>query len=293
MSAAAVTAAEGTFPARGGLRLHYRSWRPERPRAVLVIVHGMAEHSGRYFNVVDHFAPRGFAVYAFDLRGHGLSPGQRGYVDSWRDYRDDLGAFLAWVERREPGLPRFLLGHSMGGVIALDYALEHPEGLRGVIASAPALGRIALPRPLRWLAYALNRLRPRFSVRLPLSPDAVTRDPEMMRSIDADPLIHDRGSARLGVELLRAARRVEAGAPRLRVPLLLVHGSADRLVAPEGGRRFVARVRHPDKTLLEYPGGYHELFNDLIRERVLGDVERWIERHLRAEAVPAPAGAGA
>lgn len=277
-----VAADEGTFPGRGGLPLHYRSWRPPHPRAALVIVHGLAEHSGRYGNVVDYFAPLGYALYAFDLRGHGRSPGPRGYVDSWRDYREDLAAFLARVADREPGLPRFLLGHSMGGVIALDYALVHPEGLQGVIASAPALGRIALPRALWVLAYALNRLRPRFSVRLPLRAGDVTRDARMVRSIEADPLTHDRGTARLAVELRHAAQRVEAHAREWRVPLLIVHGGADRLVSPEGSRRFARRVLFPDRELLEYPGGYHELFNDTIRERVLADVARWMERHLPA-----------
>lgn len=293
MSTAPVSAGEGTFAGHGGVTLHYRSWRPAHPRAVLVIVHGLAEHSGRYDNVVQYLAPRGYAIYAFDLRGHGRSHGQRGHVDAWGEYRADLGTFLARVAQWEPNLPCFLLGHSMGGVIVLDYVIEHPGGLTGVIVSAPALGRIALPRPLLALAYVLNRVRPRFSVRLPLSPGAVTRDPQMMDSIDADPLIHDRGSARLGVELRRAGRRVEARARELRVPLLILHGGADRLVPLEGSRRFARRVLYPDKELLEYPGGYHELFNDVIRERVLADVERWLARHLPARASTSAAGADA
>ncbi|HQU16947.1 MAG: hypothetical protein B7Z66_06430 [Chromatiales bacterium 21-64-14] len=275
---------EGTFRGADGVELHYRRWRPEDARAVLVIMHGISEHSGRYANVVNAVVPQGYAVYGFDLRGHGRSPGQRGYIESWREYREDLAAFITRIAEWEPHLPRFLLGHSMGGVIALDYCLEHPQGVSGVIASAPALGEIRLPRVLWALAHVMHRFWPRFSVRLPLSPADVSRDPAVMRDIDADPLIHSQGSARLGIELQRAARRVQERAREFRVPLLIVHGGADRLVPLEGSRRFMRHVLFPDKELLEYAGGYHELYNDIIRDQVLADTLRWLERHLPEHA---------
>lgn len=272
---------EGWFRGAGGLSLFRRAWRPAgAPRAVLINVHGLGDHSGLYPALVEHFTARGLVVHAPDVRGNGRSHGQRAYVERWDEYREDLGCFLGAVRSEEPGLPIFLLGNSLGGLIVLDYALHHPEGIQGVIAASPPLGRLGVPAPLLALGRVLSRLWPRFSLRTGMDLSGLARDPAVIETVLADPLFHRAGTARLSTEVTAAIARVQQAAPRFPLPLLLLHGSADRMVRPEGSRAFAARVGHPDRELREYAGAYHVLFADLDRERVLTDVERWIADRL-------------
>jgi len=272
---------EAWFGGAGGLSLFRQTWHPAgATRAVLINVHGLGDHSGLYPTLVEHCTARGIAVHAFDVRGNGRSPGQRAYVERWEQYREDLGRFIAVVREEEPGRPLFLLGNSLGGLIVLDYALDRPEGLRGVIAASPALGRLGVPAPLMALGRVLSRVWPRFSVRTGMDLSGLARDPVVVEAVLADPLFHRAGTARLSTEVVAAIARVQAAAPRFPLPLLIVHGSADRMVPPDGSRAFIARVGHPDRELREYPGAYHVLFADLDRERVLTDVEQWIAPRL-------------
>ncbi len=274
---ATVTQRETTFRAADGAELFRRSWRPAGPlRGILVNVHGLGDHSGLYPALADHFVPRGWAVHALDLRGNGRSPGPRGHIRRWSVYRDDLGQLLRLVRAEQPDRPVFLLGHSLGGLVVLDFALEHPEGLRGVIAAAPALGRVGTSAWLLALGRVLSRVWPTFSLETGLDLTGLSRDPEARDAVLADPLFHRRASARLAAELLAAAARIRRGAAGFPVPLLLLHGGADRMVMPDGTAAFHARVGHPDKRHIEYPGAYHALFADLDRARVLGDLERWM-----------------
>jgi alpha-beta hydrolase superfamily lysophospholipase len=272
---------EGWFPGAGGLSLFRRTWRPAgAARAVLINIHGLGDHSGLYPTLVEFFTARRTAVHAFDLRGNGRSPGQRAYVDRWDDYREDLRCFVETVRREEPGLPVFLLGNSLGGLVVLDYALHRPGGLRGVIAASPPLGRLGVPAPLLMLGRVLSRLWPRFSLRTGMDLTGLARDPAVVEAVLADPLFHRVGTARLSTEVTAAIARIQAAAARFPLPLLVLHGSEDRMVAPDGSRAFVARVGHPDHELREYAGAYHVLFADLDRERVLTDVEQWIAARL-------------
>ncbi|MGQ9709616.1 MAG: lysophospholipase [Anaerolineae bacterium] len=272
---------EGTFSGYGGLPLYYQCWRPEGgPRAVLVIVHGFGEHSGRYMNVVNHLVPKGYAVYALDHRGHGCSPGPRGHINSWEEFREDVRAFIRKVAETEPGLPVFLMGHSMGGLIVLEYALHYPEGLKGVIASGPALAQVGISPALMVIARALSRIWPRFAMNTGLDATSISRDPEVVSAYQADPLVHSVGTARLGTEMTRAMLWTHEHAREWQLPLLILHGGADRLVPPEGSRRFFENVPIADKERIEYEGGYHEPHNDIHRAQVLTDLERWLERHL-------------
>jgi alpha-beta hydrolase superfamily lysophospholipase len=215
-----------------------------------------------------------------DLRGNGRSGGQRAYVERWEEYREDLAHFVALVRAEETASPIFLLGNSLGGLIVLDYTIHHPDGLRGVIAASPPLGRLGVPAPLLALGRVLSRVWPRFSLRTGMDLSALARDPVVTQTVLSDPLFHRVGTARLSTEVVLAIARVQAAAPGFPLPLLVLHGSADRMVPPEGSRQFVARVAHPDRELREYAGAFHVLFADLDRERVLTDVERWIEAHL-------------
>ncbi len=272
---------EGRFPGVGGVDLYTQSWYPEgKPSAGLAVVHGFGEHSGRYGNVVQHFVPRGFAVFAYDLRGHGRSPGQRGFIRDWSDFRDDTHAFLAHVRERAPGLPLFLYGHSMGGLIVLDYGLHQSDGLRGVIATGPVLGPPQLPPILLTLSKLLSRVWPTLSMSSGLNPNEISRDPDVVRAYVGDPLVHSKGTPRLGAETLRTTAWAQDRAAEWRLPLLIVHGGDDRIAPPGFSREFFEKIRGADKERIEVAAGFHEPHNDLGKEAVFADIERWLRRHM-------------
>jgi alpha-beta hydrolase superfamily lysophospholipase len=252
-------------------------------RAVVINLHGLGDHSGLYPNVAEHFSRRGVAVYAFDMRGNGRSPGQRAYVRRWDEYREDLGAFVQQVKRWEPTFPLFLLGNSLGGLVVLEYVLRHPQGIAGAIAVATPLGQLGVPPMLMALGRLFSRLLPRFSLSVGMDLSGLARDPSIVAAVVADPLFHRRGTARLSTEVTSAIARAQSSAEHLALPLLMLHGSADRMVPPDGSRSFFAKVRHPDREYREYPGAYHGLFADWGFDKVLEDVERWIDAHLPAE----------
>jgi alpha-beta hydrolase superfamily lysophospholipase len=273
---------EGQFLGAGGLDLFYQRWRPPgSTRAVLAIVHGIGEHSGRYRNVVERFVAGGYAVYGFDHRGHGRSPGPRGHVRRWTDYRDDLGAFVRLILGQERESAVFVWGHSMGALVALDYALHHPEGLRGAVLSAPPMEPSAASHTfLVVLARIMSCCWPSFSVRLPLDGSALSRDPSVVQAHREDPLIHTMASARWSTEALATIAWAKQHAAELRLPVLLIHGDADRISGVQGTRRLYEAITFPDKSLRTYTGGYHEPHNDVDYEQVLDDAEQWLEEHL-------------
>ncbi len=276
---------DGTFVGADGLPLYYQAWMPphgQQKKAVLINLHGLGDHSGLYPTLADHFPARGIALYAYDMRGNGRSPGQRAYLRGWHEYRADLHAFVDRVRKWEGGLPLFILGNSLGGLVVLDYALHHPAGLSGVIAAAPPLGEVGVPPFLMALGRVMSRIWPRFSLEVGMDLSGLARDPAVVNTVLADPLFHRRGTARLSTEVTAAIRRVQARAETLSVPLLILHGSADRMVPPEGSRRFFNRMNQPDREFREYPGSYHCLFADVGQEEVLKDAERWIEQHIPA-----------
>ena len=276
---------EGTFPGSDRTPLYYQAWLPTqaRPRAVIVNLHGLGDHSGLYPNLASHFPARAVALYAFDMRGNGRSPGQRAYLRSWKEYRGDLEAFVGRVREWEPGLPLFLLGNSLGGLVVLDYVLHYPGQVEGVIASAPVLGDVGVPPVLMALGRVMSRVLPRFSLDVGMDLTGLAREPSVVEAVLADPLFHRRGTARLSTEVTAAIDRVQRLAGSLSVPLLILHGSADRMVPPDGSRTFFAKVRFPDREFREYPGAYHGLFADRGFEAVLGDLEEWIDRHILTE----------
>lgn len=277
----------GTFTAADGLELYYQAWLPSsRARAVLVNLHGLGDHSGLYPSIAGHFPGRGFAVYAYDMRGNGRSPGQRAYVDKWEDLRGDLHAFLSRVRAREPDIPVFLLGHSLGGLVVLDYALHYPDGLTGVIAAAPPLGKLGVPPVLMALGRIMSRIWPRFSLEVGMDLSGLARDPAVIETVLADPLFHRRGTARLSTEVTAAISRVQTHARDLMVPLLVLHGSADRMVPPDGSREFCRKAADHNCELREYSGAYHGLFADLDQLEVLTDVERWMTARLADSSKP-------
>ncbi|HEX5387490.1 MAG TPA: alpha/beta hydrolase [Gemmatimonadales bacterium] len=282
---------ESSFLGAGDLELYRQSWQPDTPggaagapspgpvRGGVILVHGLGDHSGLYEPLVESLVSHGRAVHAFDLRGNGRSPGRRGHVHRWSDYRGDLGRFVALVRGEEPDSPLHLLGNSLGGLIVLDYALAGRDGLAGVVAVAPPLGRVGVPRALLALGRLVSRVWPSFSLNTGMNISALAHDPDVVAAVVSDPLFHRRASARLSTEIAAAAARVHAGAPRFAVPLLLVHGAADRMVLPEGTRALAASLAPAAAEYLEYPEGYHALLADQDRARVFGDIERWMRAH--------------
>ena len=273
---------EGIFRGADGIELYYQCWRPEREtRAMLAIIHGHGEHSGRCMNVVNSLLPHGYAVYGFDYRGHGRSCGQRGHINSWTDYREDVGTFLLRIANQEPHRAIFLMGHSMGALVALGYLLHDSKGIRGTIISAAPLEPAGVAKPsLVLLSRLLSKVCPRFPLRLALDTSALSRDAAVVRAYVKDPLVHGTFTARWGTESLVALSRVKTRATDINVPILFIHGEADRLDYPEGSRNFFENVAFADKTLHVYPEMYHELHNDIGYELVMNDLERWLTRHL-------------
>lgn len=276
-----VPAEEDTFIGARGLRIHARTWVPAgSPTGVVVVAHGFAEHAGRYSSVAARLVADGIAVRAADHRGHGLSEGKRTSLVRFDDYVDDLVSVIAQARARWSSLRVVLLGHSMGGLIALDLAVRPNISLDGLVLSAPA----ACPREVSTFTLAvgraLSRVAPNTGVlRLPLN--RISRDPAVVDAYNNDPLVFRTPiRARLGAEMLDAMARVEAGLPSLRTPLLVMQGTADGLVDPGCGPHVYDRAGSLDKTLKMYDGLWHEIFNEPERDDVLGDLTAWLRPHL-------------
>jgi alpha-beta hydrolase superfamily lysophospholipase len=265
-----------------GHNIYYQSWMPdERARAVFVLAHGAAEHSGRYDRFARHFVERGYGVVALDFPGHGRSDGTPGHVDRFSDFVDALDAVRARVSKDLAGVPQILLGHSMGGLIATTYLLENPPGLVGCVLSGPAIATDIEPGAFQMaMIRFLSRAFPKFGA-LRLDADGVSRDPEEVKRYVEDPLNHTgKLSARLVSELFESMNQVQEEAPRITIPLLILHGGADSMASPRGSELLAERAGSSDKTLEIYPELYHEIFNEPEREQVFADIERWCDAHL-------------
>lgn len=279
---AAATAAgheEGAFVGAGGVRLYEQWWRPAgSPRAVVVLVHGLKDHSARYSAFAERLVGRGYAVHALDLRGHGMSLGERAFVNSFDEYLDDLDVFLDRVRQREPGKAIFLFGHSMGGAIVTLYALAHPTEIKGLVLSGAAL---KVGSDVSGFLVGATKIIADIGPDLPvmeLADDAFSRDPAAVRDMVNDPLIlHIKGPARTAEQVLSAIDRIQGSMESLTVPVLILHGTADRLTNPEGSQELAQRAKSSDKTLKLYPGLYHDLLHEPEKETVEGDIVGWID----------------
>ena len=273
---------EGQFKGIRDLNIYYQGWLPEvDAKAVLLIVHGLGEHCGRYVNVVNHFVPLGYAVYGLDHIGHGQSEGVREYVEGFSDFTDTLSIFCDMVAEWLPDKPIFILGHSVGALIASYYLLDCSDKFKGAVLSAPAVkaGDSISPGTIM-MSKIVSRLAPKMGL-VALDPSGVSRDPEVVDDYVHDPLVfHGKTTARLGAELLLAMQRVSIEADKIRHPIIIVQGSQDTLVEPSGAQMLFNKASSEDKTLKVYPGLYHEVFNEPERNIVLRDVENWLEAQL-------------
>jgi alpha-beta hydrolase superfamily lysophospholipase len=273
---------EGSFRGHKNFNLYYQCWLPARdPKALLLVVHGIGEHSGRYTNLVNYFVPKGYAVYSFDHRGHGKSEGLRGYVERFSYYLNDLETFFNIVRREHGDTKIFLVGHSMGGTIATAYTVDHQGELAGLLLSGAGLKVASSVSPI------LIALAPIGSLLLPkigtirLDDSAISQDKAVVDEYLNDPLAYrGRIRARLGAELIKTTQKLARQIPKINLPILIMHGTADRLSDPEGSRMLYKRVSSKDKTLKLYEGFYHEIFNEPGREQVFADMETWLATHI-------------
>jgi len=270
--------AEGRVVGAGDVELYWQAWLPPSPRGVLLLCHGLGEHAGRYGNVVDAVVPDGWAVYGLDQRGHGLSGGRRAHIERYADLPTDFDVFRRAVFDRHPDLPVVLLGHSMGGQIALAYALDHQDDLVGLVLSASALAGEVVPKPVVPLLRALGRVAPRLR---PAGIDVtkISKDPAVVAGYQADRLVHHgKPTLALGLGVVGQFAVLPERARTLTLPLLLQHGSADALTDPAGTRLLADTAGSADKTVRWYEGLWHEIYNEPERARPLADLREWLRR---------------
>ncbi len=274
-----VIAAEETLES-AGLQIFFRSWRPSlAPRAAIVIVPGFNSHSAYYAWTAQELVADRLAVYALDLRGRGKSDGERFYVETFNDYVSDVSRCVALVKSREPGVPLYLLGHSAGGVVACLFALDHQAVLAGLVCESFAH---QLPAPDFALAVfkGLSHLAPHAHI-LRLKNEDFSRDPQAVAAMNADPLIaHETQPTRTLAAMVRADERLKEEFPRVTLPVLILHGSADKATRPSGSQLFYDTAGSKDKTLKLYEGHVHDLLNDLGKEAVMADIKVWMEARL-------------
>ena len=269
-----------TFTGAAGIPIVVHRWEPDvSAKAVVVVAHGFGEHALRYTNLVEALLPRAYCVIAPDHRGHGLSGGKRAYIDRHAYLLDDMDQVFRRAGEIHPSLPVFLVGHSMGGNIALGSALRSQSHLRGLVLSGPAVSTHGVSRGLRLAAKVLGRLTPTLGVKQ-LSSDAISRDPAVVAAYVGDPLVfHAKMPAGTGAALLSSSEHYATMLHTLSVPLLVVHGSEDKLVSVESGKAAHRLAGSADKTIKIYDGLYHEVFNEPEHPAVLADMADWLDAH--------------
>lgn len=273
----------GSFTGKGGIEIFFQKWLVDKAKAVLVIAHGLGEHSGRYGNLLNSLAGKKISVFAIDHRGHGKSEGKRGHIDSFMDYVYDLKLFVEFIKEENRGLPIVLLGHSMGGVIAARYAMTYPDDVSLIVMSSPGLApAVKVPE---WKKGIASFFSPRIgSLTFPngLNAQDLSHDREVVSAYENDPLVHNRISARWAMEFLRATEECMANAKNIRKPILVLHGKNDNIADCKATEEFYNSVSSVNKTLNLYEGLYHETMNETTeeREKVLKDITGWIMKNL-------------
>ncbi len=273
---------ESGWQSRDGIKFHVLGWEPDtKPRAVVCLVHGHGEHVGRFARVGEAFTKAGYVLAGFDARGHGKSGGQRGHTPSYDALMDDIADFLGQMDARYPGLPRFLYGHSMGGNEVINYALRRKPDLPGVIATGPWL-KLAFEPPAMQvtLGRMMNNIAPGFTQKSGLETAALSHDPNVVKAYEADPLVHDKISARLFVAMYESGSWALDHAAEFPLPLLLMHGTADRLTSAEASRQFAERGGR-NVTWRAWDGLYHEIHNEPEKAEVLKVMIDWMNARLK------------
>jgi lysophospholipase len=279
----------GFFKASDNQRLFWRTFIPYRPRAVIALVHGYADHSGRYLKTLRHFAGMGYAMHAFDCRGHGQSDGRRGHIDAFSDYLGDFDAFLAKVRGESRGQKLFILAHSHGSLITLRYALDHAEmpEFGGAILSGPYLKLAFAPPKIKVVAaQVVGGIIPWMPVKNELSSEMLTHDVAVQKATDSDPLYNRTATPRWFNESNRVQLEVLVRAPEFKWPSLFLHGREDPIASVDATKDFYERAGSADKQLIVYEGFRHEVLNETEHDRVWRDIAEWMEKHMQEPAQP-------
>jgi acylglycerol lipase len=275
-------AVEEKVRSAGDVEIHVRAFPAVgRPRAAVVMCHGVNSHGGQYLWPGTQFAAAGLAGFALDLRGRGMSEGARYFVDDIADYVADVASVIALAKSRHPGLPVFLLGHSAGGVVSCSYALDHQAEIAGLVCESFAF-KVPAPDAALAVIKGLSRVFPRLPV-LKLKNEDFSRDPIAVRILNSDPLtLNEAQPAKTVAALVRANERLRREFPRITLPVLILHGTADRATMASGSQLFFDTAGSKDKTLKLYDGHYHDLLNDVGKDAVLADIRAWIDRRIGA-----------
>ena len=265
----------------GGVSLYWQAWLPVgTPRAVVALAHGGLEHGGRYGHVADRLTHAAIATYAIDFRGHGRSGGRAGQIQRMSLLVKDLDRLVRLAAERHPDVPTFVLAHSLGAMVALEYVVSGDRDIAGLILSGTGIDVSGIPKVQAKVAKVLSAATPNLGL-MKLASAGVSRDPAVVRAYDEDPLVfRGRAPMRTAAELLVSADRVSPQLGSVRLPLLVLHGGADVIATPAGARMVYARAGSVDKTLNVYDGLYHEIFNEPEKENVLDDVVKWIEARM-------------
>jgi acylglycerol lipase len=274
---------EGTFEGVGGLKIATRTWRPEgAARGIAILIHGFNSHSGYMVWPAEQFASNGFAAYALDHRGRGKSEGERFYVEKFSDWLEDVDKLVGIARSENPGLPVYVLGHSVGGVIASSYVFEHQSEIAGLICESFAFD-VGLPELAQLALEGASYLIPHLPV-YSLKNEIFSRDPAVVAAMDNDPLIkNEKQPAETVAEVLKAASRLKENMPKFNVPVFIIHGTEDKATRPQGSQYFYDNVGSKDKTLKLYEGGYHDLLNDIDKETVMADILAWVNERMPAQ----------
>ena len=269
-----------SFKSQDGLNIFYRHYPSSNEKARIVIAHGLAEHSGRYGNVIERLFPKDISIWALDHRGHGKSDGARGHISSFDEYLNDLGEMIQIAKTDVPeNIKCFLLGHSMGGLIALMFAFKNPDMIDGLIVSSPGLGmKVKVTGFKVVMGKIMSSIWPSLSLGNELDSSKISRDKEVVKKYDNDPLRHSKVSARWFTEFLATMEKAHRLAPSMKVPILMQIAGDDHLVDGQASKSFYENLGSEDKTLHYYEGLYHEVYNELEpdRKKVLDDLENWI-----------------
>ncbi|MEB2785070.1 alpha/beta hydrolase [Algoriphagus persicinus] len=270
---------ETSYKTHDALELYLQAWMVDSPKASLLLVHGLGEHSSRYFHLVEKLNDIGISVFTFDGRGHGKSAmdGPTAYFESYEDYLKDIDSLFGKVKSYVPNVPAFIYGHSMGGGLVAAYALKYKPETAGVILSSPAIKEAeGTSKILIILSRVISKYFPKLKA-LQLDAKKISRIPQEIDKYLNDPLVYTGAvPARTGYELLRVMKYIQDNASKFVLPVLLIHGSADGLTNPKGSEMLFEKASSSDKTLRIFPGGYHELINDLDREEVMKLIVSWI-----------------
>jgi alpha-beta hydrolase superfamily lysophospholipase len=275
-----IVQSEGKFTGQGGLELFTQSWQnPKQPvRAVFIILHGLKDHSGRYLELANAAVSKGFAVHAFDMRGHGRSAGKKAYVAKFEYLVDDLAAFTKQVKEKNPGKPVFIFGHSMGGTTITLTAVTHAVDFDGIVLSAAALvpGEGISPFLIR-ITNILGKIFPYLPL-MNLPNNQFSRDPAVVQAMASDPFILNKNNpVRTAAQLLKGMKEIQNNIERFTAPVLILHGTADKLTNPAGSKQLSEKAKSADKTLKLYPGLVHDLVHEPEKTQVLADVIAWLD----------------